>query len=522
MDLQHEPKEEDSQEQQQEVDQETTLQDASVLIDSQLAAGRSPADIVKRFRTSRTARADYTPELLVSVAATSDGNFDQLVQAAAAATARASETSQSGANSHEASDEFTQIDPHVPSASASVSTNEGTSTHPFKKSRSRSEEELINIKSFGADASLPSTFIDNFFYNYEYTYPVVHKTEMEAELRQIDFASEALVNLKMYVVLSIGCLVYDSINRTDQFAEYFNEHLLESVADSVENPNPDVANVALAALVALYYVNRKRFNQSWNMVGVLTRLMIKFDLYRRKGVYADIFWTVYNLDKDLSLILDKPSQLPVDSIIEAPVPQDDLTRKFNELYRLENKINNYKLSLKTSRGEDTTVRIISNEIENWRVSVSSLLHVHFFDSTNLQEFTTLVNLNYFYLCIELDELADVKSSQFMLQFLSQYFALTLNEKQKSMVGLSINNLMYYQKLLKVIRYNALNVISDRKSQGYVENLQIVLNLLKYMSSYCDVSVLVSLCQHLSDVRDSDEARATVNTIVAKTTPIPSI
>lgn len=382
-------------------------------------------------------------------------------------------------------EEFKQIDDHVP-------------VHDHRdRIVSSNDADLINLPSF-SDNSLPYTFIDNFFYNYRYIYPIIDKDSFVSEVSSIDFSDESIVNLKIYLVLTVGCLVSDSANGTSHFANIFNANMIELISDSINVNIYDQDSFTLLFLLALYYTNKNDFDQTWNLLGTLDRLVIRYEIYKKPEM-SGLFWCIHNLDKDISSITDRPSQLPLPQIVKLPDHENDLIGKFIDYYKLEDRINNFKLS--DQKAQD--LRGISNEIEKWRIAISTLLHTTFVDSSNLQEYTTFVNLYYFYLCIEVDEASQVKLSQFILQFLSQFFALTLNETQKTGVGLTINNLVYSHKLFKIIKYNVNNLFRFRKD-GYVENLQIILNLLKYMNND-KIGKLIEACTQLNErVRDNTQ------------------
>lgn len=375
------------------------------------------------------------------------------------------------------------------------------------------QDDYVNLKSID-DSSLPATFVDNFFFNYSFIYPILKKEDIVKEIEACDFSAEVLINLKLYLILSIGCLITDSISNASNFSSIFNESIIESMIDSINFNEFDIDSMNLMILLIIYYINKKNFLITWNLIGITNRLIIKFDIFRLKNPSEQIknmFIAIYNIDKDVSFILNKPSQFLQDEYCGLMTSENDLISKFNELYKLENKINCFKLTSEMSKStlsqpKSDTLKKLSNEIENWRVSISGLLHINF-NSQNLQEFTTLINLNYFYLCIELDELSDLKSSQFILQFLSQFFALVLSDNHKTNIGLSMKNLVHFEKLIQVIKYN-LNNLESYKSFGYIENFQLIINLLKYFNNQAgqaNLKSLIDLCINFNDqLRDYNE------------------
>lgn len=370
------------------------------------------------------------------------------------------------------------------------------------------EDEFINLKSF-KDNELPKMFIYNYFHNYENMYPILNKEEIISEIDKINFENESIINLKLYLVLSIGCLLNDSINQKQLFYHYFNDKIIEDIIHFTNfnqltcNTVYEFNNLKALVLLTIYFLNKNNLDMTWNLMGILDRLMVKLDIFKNGSetleIKQQIFWTVYNLDKELSLLLDKPSQLPFNEIVTIPEPETgEMAAKFIEYSKLEDKINNYKLRYGHQTNKDRSeLNELSSEIETWRVSVSRIIHQVYspIDSNYLQEFTLLINLNYYYLSIELDQLSHTTSSQFTLQFISQFFSLSiLNNDQisnKNFIGLSLYSLFFIKKLFKVIKFNAMNLLaivsekdfeSNKKVHGFMNNFQIVVNLLNYLNN----------------------------------------
>lgn len=178
----------------------------------------------------------------------------------------------------------------------------------------------------------------------------------------------------------------------------------------------------------------------------------------------------------------------------------DIIIKNIHLHRLQHRI----LDLKLRESDDAAaVKQLSQDLESWRVSTSLVIHNTYSNDTNFQDYISLVNLNYYYLLIELDQLSASESFQFTLQFLSNSFTLLISEPtstSKPQVLLSVNSLFWYTKLFNVIKYNIsslhelLSLICNNrinenhspsdltlKLADFNSNLQLMLNLLKYLS-----------------------------------------
>ncbi|ODV70383.1 hypothetical protein HYPBUDRAFT_151729 [Hyphopichia burtonii NRRL Y-1933] len=257
--------------------------------------------------------------------------------------------------------------------------------------------------------------------------------------------------------------------------------------------------------------------------------MIQFNYHRpTEGNFSvlkeRIFWSVHNLDKELSLLVDRPSQLPINDYIALELPlkeklneQDEsdtfikLLSKRIELHKLQDQVNYLKLTT-TKRSQEETSEVLkefSSNLEKWRISMSLLIHTEYSGLPNLQEMIGVINLNYYFLLIEMDQVSSSESFQFTLQFLSSSFGLLLTDsskpesdktnadKAKPTTKISMNSLFWYKKFFKVIKYNlnSLLEIADSvpesstvtplnlslKLSEFNGNLQLMINLLRYTS-----------------------------------------
>lgn len=378
------------------------------------------------------------------------------------------------------------------------------------------------------DPSLSRIFVDNYFDNFELSYPFITRIEGESQINSISFHQEVIINLDLFLILSIGCLIYDYNHKTKHFDLIYKEKL-SSIIDVFSYNQLNMKNLILLTIYSILVLNE---DLTWNLVGLLSRLVIKSDLYKgtqsesqdssqytaEKGSQlttdinsqstatnssqstpdkspqptsdASIFWTVYNLDKEYSLLLHKPSQFPPDEIIKTSKIDSgenvEIVNQYIQLYQYYNEILTLNLTGRANR--ESLIRL-STKVEEWRVETSKLVHHYYVKSKKLQDYINYINLQYYYILIEIDQLSTVESWQFTLQFLSNSFSLILEEDVKN--KLSINNLYWYVKFFNVIKYNVKSLLRvfgrglnkvelSLKLTEFNSNLQLIINLLKYL------------------------------------------
>lgn len=369
-------------------------------------------------------------------------------------------------------------------------------------------DEFLAIKAI-PDERLPSAFAHTFFANYEWKYPFMNSPEFMATFRDYHFEKETFVNLDVYLIMAVGCIIYDANNNTRFYEEYFSDKLIESIVDIISydvRSEEDLHTAHLLILLSIYAVNASNANLVWNIMGFLNRLLIfltDFVGNSNQCMRKRCFWTIFNLDKELSLMFDKPSQF-------MPAPLIKLSSTFEEtLYEGEDaslaalmtqgvvlhQLQDRMISLRLGMLPKTEAALVeySADLEKWRIGILLLVHSEYADLPLLPNFIGLVNLDYYYLLIELDQLSATESFQFTLQFLSNSFSLLLSEltDSKGVIGTSLYSLFWFHKFFKVVEYNLLPLVrifaSDisradlsLRLSDFNSNLQLIVNLLKFL------------------------------------------
>lgn len=378
------------------------------------------------------------------------------------------------------------------------------------RSSTNLKEEFITMKAI-AHLELPLTFALNYFENFSHKYPFINKREFLDNFTKIQFEKESIVNLDVYLLMSIGCLLYDSKCKTNHYQEYFKEKSIEAVVDVLDLGfnEYDIENMRLLVLLTVYGITSMNGDLCWNLIGMLNRAIVKWDLYNNSDDISKerLVWSIHNLDKELSLLLKKPSQFPNYEYLKCTYPltkklyEDENLEFINEnigLGMLETSLTHLRL---VSKPADSLTQL-SSDFEKWRVNSSKIIHKAYAQSPYLQDYISWINLHYYYLLIELDQVSHSQSFQFTLQFLSSCFTLLISSsdnaptnpsERKANIKIALSaSLFWFNKLFNVIIYNieSLKGILESKNSTATEdtlklsefnsNLQLILNLLKYI------------------------------------------
>ncbi|CAH6723323.1 hypothetical protein CLIB1444_14S01508 [[Candida] jaroonii] len=372
------------------------------------------------------------------------------------------------------------------------------------------DEEFVNLKPIG-EKKLALAFAANYFCNYSHIYPIFSEDQIVSKLKQMDFEKENVVNCHTYLILSIGCLIYDSIHMTKHYNKCFSESLIDSVID-ITNFNPKSCNteselndIKTMILFTVHYMNRNDDLVVSNMITILSRIILKFEFFKLnsgdkfKMIKNCIFWTVINLDFEFNLITDNPVAVSLDLwkllyyknsklqlLTATPSNNEDdvvYSNRIIEFNLLQKRIIDLKVVTKVAgdNQEMAELKEISKAVEVWRVNstgcVSKLFEDHHEDA---KFYSFMVNLHFFYLLIESDQLSSTKNSEFSLQFLSIYYQLTSQIDTNKQTGLAINNLIYIYKLMNVVKYNLINLKIQSLFSNFKMNIPVITNLFRIL------------------------------------------
>lgn len=368
------------------------------------------------------------------------------------------------------------------------------------------QEEYLVVKAV-SDEGLPSAFIHTFFSNYEWKYPFLSMPAVMRKFNSLNFTEETFVNLDIYLIMATGCIIFDANNGTHHYRQYFSDSLTESIVDIVSFDmqsahDPQVLHLLL--LLSIYAINVSNVGLVWDILGFLNRLVIFLTDFSGAGhqrILQRSFWAIFNLDKELLIVLNKPSQfLPwklirvsrdfSDALVDGePEYMASLMAQTVTIHRLQDRMLELRLGLIDLT--DDTLKGLSADLERWRVEALLIIHRKYADLHLLQNFVGLINLDYYYLLIELDQRSSTESFQFTLQFLSNSFSLLLTSSdKKGAVGTSLYSLFWFQKFFNVIQFNldSLRTILRKdkasiltlKLADFNSNTQLMVNLIKLL------------------------------------------
>ena len=292
-------------------------------------------------------------------------------------------------------------------------------------------EEFISIKAITTDPKLPVIFALNYFENFGNKYPFINKVDFLKKLDQTDFSKDSIVNLDVYILLSIGCILHDMKCLNENFKLYFKTKNIESVLDvldlSFATYNPE--QIQLLLLLCIYGVTSFNIDFVWNLIGILNRAVVKFELYKKLSedpTAERIFWSVHNLEKEVSLLLRKPSlflkyEYFSSQSISKLLYEDENLSLINHYISL-GKFHDSLIDsiLKNSREKLTE---ISSNIGNWVGALTKDISLKFVSQPALQDLIPFANVQSYYLQTEIDQISTTKSFMFPSQFI--FYSLTM-------------------------------------------------------------------------------------------------
>lgn len=377
--------------------------------------------------------------------------------------------------------------------------------------RNKLLDELLVVKAI-ADLALPSSFMHTFIANYEWKYPFLPQLRLIQRFKTISFDTETLVNLDIYLAMAIGCIIYDLIHGTQHYGAYFSDSHIESILDVITydfSVDEDLETTNILIFLSIYAINVSNTPLIWSILGYLDRYIVynaDFRSSNGNNLRQRAFWSVFNLDKELSLMLHNPSQFMPTKIIsmsaefstllvDGELPHlAALMASAVDLHKLQDRMLSFLLGLE----EATTAALTkySSDLEAWRVRLLLLIHTEYAELLLLQNFIGLVNLDYYYLLIELDQLLSTELFQFTLQFLSNSFSLLLSEQseKKGVVGTSMHSLFWYLKFFKVVEYKLQALARVLKTElsktdlntrlnDFTSNVQLIINLINFLLNH---------------------------------------
>lgn len=339
-------------------------------------------------------------------------------------------------------------------------------------------KESDQIKRLLNNDTLPVQFIKCYQANYD-IYPIAFRNYFTQIQDSFDLTKEDACSF--YLMLCVGCLISDSINSKHDFAEYFYKNRVDFIFNTI---NPQIlesngAKLMKFLILALYYLHVPDKEKVWDVLGISSILLIKLGFFKRPSDYLvksspyetqkNIFWSNFILDKQLSLLLDRPSQLPNLELITIDTFDNTIFTQFIKLADLQESINNLKLMKSFTESEIENLHI---RLQNWNSNFLTSLP-NKLTQGHRHKLTMIINIQYHYLSVEINQVRNINihlpSQRFVSEFLQQ--GLLDFENQPS-IGVTFDTLFYRIMLKRVIKFNVINLQKLIRGEGLHENVKI--------------------------------------------------
>ncbi|GME82257.1 unnamed protein product [Ambrosiozyma monospora] len=255
-------------------------------------------------------------------------------------------------------------------------------------------------------------------YNHR-SYPFLNEVEFYSKVNSITSSSsfnyflsdlndkELQFQFELNMIISIGCLTLEHIKSLDPArgcSSYFASRAL-NLLNKLSNLN-DSQSIRALILLCIYSFYDASSIYAWNIVGLLTRVSISIGLNRHVGkkdqmrltsveteMRYRLFWSIYNLDRLISIALGKPVSIQDDDInvpLPEPINQDErwsllVTKNIIELRRLEGLILSNVHCMRASdkfnveSDKQNILMSLRNGVEKWFSDsrlLSSTLSIH--------------------------------------------------------------------------------------------------------------------------------------------------
>lgn len=388
------------------------------------------------------------------------------------------------------------------------------------------DKEFLVVRAIPYRA-LPQTLLNNFFASYELRYPVVLRADMESKASLL-FANDTLVPYDVYLVMAVGALICDSTHDTQHYGAYFSDAMIESVinillCDVHLASDPD--KLPVWTLLALWALNSCNGPLLWHIVGFIDRLVVaNSPVHGPSQIPHAWFWATFSIDKELSLVLDRWSQFPPELLVKTPPASDgkrstakEMTEAWIALYKLQARTLELRHRPVGSCGADLTQLLL--DLDTWRAATLQVIHTHYADQAVLQSEVGLVNLDYYYLLVELDQASATELGQFTLQFLLSLFSLLLPELKDAAesLGCSLHTHFWFLKLFRVMDY-AMESLARTLAQ-LLSRAQLGMRLNEFSSN---AQLMVNLLRFLLDGRAKAGVRARLESYAARLKHMTSV
>ncbi|KAI5960420.1 uncharacterized protein KGF55_004712 [Candida pseudojiufengensis] len=371
-----------------------------------------------------------------------------------------------------------------------------------KPTFSNLQEEFITMKEI-KENELPLIFAMYYFENFSFKYPFINKVEFFEKLKKINFAKDSIVNLDIYLLLSIGCILYDSKCQTDHYTTYFKTKSILGIIDVLDLSFSTYMenNMELLILLSIYGIASLNSDLVWNLLGLLDRAVVKFELYKKLDTIqtSRIFWSIHNLDKEFSIISQRPSQFPSYNYFK----ENSITVSLYEEENISIVNRNIKLGMYQDALNDS---LLSNSRDNlfeisknlgiWTAGITKEFSLKYSTQSEVQCLVAWANIQSYYLQTVMDQISTTKNFQFPSNFIFHSFTALItasdksSEKSKANTQSSIvSSMFWYSQYFNIVRYSIDSLIHfiiekdndlELRVKEFNDFLQQSLNMSKFI------------------------------------------
>ncbi|KAL2817563.1 fungal-specific transcription factor domain-containing protein [Aspergillus granulosus] len=201
----------------------------------------------------------------------------------------------------------------------------GAGNYPYPRStENRTEGASPPPEELGAK------LIDAYAERLDWRYPFLNLDELKSLHRDRDHLSTSQQGLfKLYLVYAIGAGLLDLTEKriSSPMPEAFYATAMQHIPSS-RDPR-SLENIEAMVLLALFHLRSIISQELWYLIGFAMRTCIHLGMYlsrREAGLSVEIiqrrrklFWTVYSLERNISIALGYPVSLP-DRLIDVDLP----------------------------------------------------------------------------------------------------------------------------------------------------------------------------------------------------------
>lgn len=197
-------------------------------------------------------------------------------------------------------------------------------------------------------------FVEAFFKHNHRSYPFICESQFLQAYDDLEYINDTISNyfeFEIYMVMAIGCTTLSRVGlmkKENNYSKFFSYRAVAFLMQGFEISN--IESIKMLLLLCIYSFFEPQGLHSWNISGMISRASITLGLNKRLTndeprtleveMRYRLFWSIYNMDRLLSISLGKP--LGIDELnIDIPLPQR-LSDEAQFVYKTINSIINLR------------------------------------------------------------------------------------------------------------------------------------------------------------------------------------